>query len=207
MGQRRVMNEFGRLGAGVLLLGLAIFLATSLDRQPADHAMESGSADLPDTTAKDSSPAWQAPSRDQATAPALSPGNDQIAKPVFPPPPGTLTRDPRNSSLISSRSAANLQLGQVPRLDDRYRAGAPLQVTGTIQQDHSLVPVQPKPGFTGKLLFAGGTHRVRPGDTLQSIASEYYGSADRYLDIYLANKHVLSNPARLPEGVELRLPE
>ena len=55
--------------------------------------------------------------------------------------------------------------------------------------------------------FAGGHHLVRAGDTLQSISSEYYGTAERYLEIYMANRHILSNPARLPEGVELRIPE
>ncbi|MEM7455503.1 MAG: hypothetical protein AAF456_14215, partial [Planctomycetota bacterium] len=44
------------------------------------------------------------------------------------------------------------------------------------------------------------------GDTLQKLASEYYGSPGYYLDIYLANQDQLRNPAEVPIGITLRIP-
>lgn len=50
------------------------------------------------------------------------------------------------------------------------------------------------------------THTVVDGDTLESLAQRYYGSAARADDIYRANRDVLSDPNLLPIGVELKLP-
>ena len=47
---------------------------------------------------------------------------------------------------------------------------------------------------------------TRRGDTLQKLATEYYGSPSYYLDIYLANQDVLRNPADVPTGITLRIP-
>ncbi len=49
-------------------------------------------------------------------------------------------------------------------------------------------------------------HRTEQGDTLQQISTEHFGSADFYLDIYLANQDQLRNPAEVPSGIELRIP-
>lgn len=50
-------------------------------------------------------------------------------------------------------------------------------------------------------------HVVRAGDTLQSIAQKYYGKADFYLDIYLANQDQLTSPINLPAGKALKIPD
>lgn len=50
-------------------------------------------------------------------------------------------------------------------------------------------------------------HTTQPGDTLQSISTQYYGKPDFYLDIYLANQKLLRNPADLPAGTQLRIPK
>ncbi len=50
------------------------------------------------------------------------------------------------------------------------------------------------------------TYRSKLGDSLQSISIKYFGKPDYYLDIYLANRTLLSNPATVPTGVDLRIP-
>ena len=49
-------------------------------------------------------------------------------------------------------------------------------------------------------------HTIRNGETLQSISTRYFGSPDYYLDIYLANRNKLRNPADTPTGVSIRVP-
>ncbi len=49
-------------------------------------------------------------------------------------------------------------------------------------------------------------HVVRPGETLQTLSRDYFGSADYYLDIYACNQDVLDSPAAIRSGVSLRIP-
>lgn len=49
-------------------------------------------------------------------------------------------------------------------------------------------------------------HKIVDGDTLSALAGRYLGSADRYLEIYEANRDVLPSPEILPIGAELRIP-
>ncbi len=50
------------------------------------------------------------------------------------------------------------------------------------------------------------THKIVDGDTLGVLADRYLGSADRYLEIYEANRDVLPSPQLLPIGAELQIP-
>jgi nucleoid-associated protein YgaU len=49
-------------------------------------------------------------------------------------------------------------------------------------------------------------HRIVDGDTLAELAERYLGSAARAKEIFEANRNVLSDPALLPIGVELKIP-
>jgi nucleoid-associated protein YgaU len=49
-------------------------------------------------------------------------------------------------------------------------------------------------------------HRIVDGDTLPKLAVAYLGDGDRYLDIFEANRDVLSDPRLLPIGAELAIP-
>lgn len=51
------------------------------------------------------------------------------------------------------------------------------------------------------------THKIVDGDTLSRLAQRYLGSADRYQQIYEANRDVLRSPDLLPIGKVLRLPD
>ena len=50
-------------------------------------------------------------------------------------------------------------------------------------------------------------YETKPQDTLQSISEKFYGSADYYFDLYLANRDQLSNPATVPTGITIRVPK
>ena len=49
-------------------------------------------------------------------------------------------------------------------------------------------------------------HRVKPGDTLSSIAEDVYGDPGRWRTIYEANKEQLGNSHRIRIGQELIIP-
>jgi nucleoid-associated protein YgaU len=53
---------------------------------------------------------------------------------------------------------------------------------------------------------ARGVYRVRPGDTLASIAARQYADHSRWPAIYEANRHVLPDPDRLVAGMTLIVP-
>ena len=50
-------------------------------------------------------------------------------------------------------------------------------------------------------------HKIVDGDTLPLLAQRYLGSASRAMEIFQANRDVLSDPNILPlHGVELKIP-
>jgi nucleoid-associated protein YgaU len=50
-------------------------------------------------------------------------------------------------------------------------------------------------------------HVVRDGDTLFSLARQYYGDPERFGVIYQANRGVLETPDPLPVGADLVIPD
>lgn len=49
-------------------------------------------------------------------------------------------------------------------------------------------------------------HMVSRGDTLSAIAKKYYGNANAYMQIFEANKPMLSHPDKIYPGQNLRIP-
>lgn len=50
-------------------------------------------------------------------------------------------------------------------------------------------------------------HTVEKGDTLSAIAKKTLGSANRYPEIFVANKPMLSHPDKIYPGQVLRIPQ
>ena len=50
-------------------------------------------------------------------------------------------------------------------------------------------------------------HTVQSGETLSSIAKQYYGDANKYGMIFEANKDKLSSPDNIQVGQELVIPQ
>ena len=61
-------------------------------------------------------------------------------------------------------------------------------------------------GAAGGASKESRTYIVQSGDTLSKIAKEYYGDANRYMDIYNANTDKLSDPNKIHPGQELVIP-
>lgn len=61
-------------------------------------------------------------------------------------------------------------------------------------------------GAAGGASRESRTYVVQSGDTLSKIAKEYYGDANRYMDIFNANTDKLSDPNKIHPGQELVIP-
>lgn len=53
----------------------------------------------------------------------------------------------------------------------------------------------------------GRQHTVQEGDTLFTIAKQYYGDGDKFIDVYRANRSVVRNPDQLTPGTVLAIPD
>ena len=74
----------------------------------------------------------------------------------------------------------------------------------------SSAPTAQKADFSnvqsGVASTAPQTYTVNKGDTLSKIAKEFYGSANRWHEIYDANRDQLSNPDLIKPGQVLKIP-
>lgn len=189
------MKDVSRLAIGITLLGLAIFLTVDFEKSP------SVNADAQDGPASNElQPEWQA---------AVEPQVSDARKVEL----ATAVRPQFDNASISNAQPLPVKATAVgtlvkPNFQNPAFAGV---TSGTVKQPAfsvkgELVPVQPKPSFAGTISVVQKMHTIRAGDSLPTIAREYFGDAERYLDIYLLNKDVLANPTQLPVGVEIKIP-
>ncbi|RPI16379.1 MAG: LysM peptidoglycan-binding domain-containing protein [Ignavibacteriae bacterium] len=61
-------------------------------------------------------------------------------------------------------------------------------------------------GEAGGAAKSGKTYTVKSGDTLSKIAKEHYGDANRYNEIFEANRDKLDDPNKIQPGQELVIP-
>jgi nucleoid-associated protein YgaU len=54
---------------------------------------------------------------------------------------------------------------------------------------------------------AGSNHTVKEGESLFSLARDYYGDGRQYMLIFRANEKVLGNPDNVPPGTVLFVPD
>ncbi|MCW5765118.1 MAG: LysM peptidoglycan-binding domain-containing protein [Phycisphaeraceae bacterium] len=67
-------------------------------------------------------------------------------------------------------------------------------------------PVVPTPGPGSSWPMSELVHEVKPGETLSSIAKQYYSAPAGYLKIYQANRDQLPSMDRIKPGMKLRIP-
>lgn len=53
----------------------------------------------------------------------------------------------------------------------------------------------------------GSNHTVEHGETLQSLAHDYYGDRDKYVEIYRANRKLIPEPEQINPGTVLVIPD
>ncbi len=94
---------------------------------------------------------------------------------------------------VPNRPRGTLEVFEISAEDgsERFKRVVPI-LYGRALQD-------PYQGFT--------VYVVRAGDTLASIAEEFYGDADRFRTIFQANGNVLDDPDEIFPGQELRIPQ
>lgn len=90
---------------------------------------------------------------------------------------------------------------------DEPPAKVALQTRGEPAAEAPLSPLSPRPAVARPAPpGVKRTYRVKAGDTLAAIARQFYGDAERYQDIYEANRQRLQAPEDLREGVVLDIP-
>ena len=79
----------------------------------------------------------------------------------------------------------------------------------------STAPAAPKADFsnvqsgvasTAPVVDAAQTYTVVKGDNLSKIAKQFYGNANRWRDIFDANRDQISNPDLIRPGQVLKIP-
>jgi nucleoid-associated protein YgaU len=97
----------------------------------------------------------------------------------------------------------------VPGIPNRPRGT--LEIFEVSAEDGSEIHKRVIPILFGRALqnpYQGfAVYTVRAGDTLSSIAQEFYGDPDRFRTIFQANRNVLDDPDEIFPGQELRIPQ
>lgn len=124
-----------------------------------------------------------APVRNEATAPRIEP--TAVAEPAATPP-------------------LNFSFEAVPTVRTRPAAPATVSTRPTPPPTASASPAKSTPAPAAAP--AGRRHTVRPGDTLQKIALQYYNNRAKWRDIYAANRGVMRSETDLKVGLELKIP-
>lgn len=107
-------------------------------------------------------------------------------------------------------------IGGIDKVDDRLTVTAPAASTPSFSNVSGGVASSETPigagSVMGGLSSAGGpawqsrTYTVKSGDTLSRISKEMYGEANKYNQIFEANKPMLKDPDKIYPGQVLRIP-
>ena len=117
-------------------------------------------------------------------------------------PRSVLDRSDFQRSAVSTSPETNRTNRRIPQSNRRIPFGLNEQgrreLTRIRDRQQTNIPLQ-----TDRFSL----HTTQAGDTLQSLSTEHYGKPDYYLDIYLANQQTLRNPAVIPAGIQIRIPQ
>jgi nucleoid-associated protein YgaU len=107
-----------------------------------------------------------------------------------------------------SQEAKNKIWDQIKLVDPQYsdltadfsvQPGAPSTSSGAGAAATTGTTTGTTPGGTR-------TYIVQPGDTLSKISKQFYGDANRYMEIFEANRNTLSDPDKIRAGQTLNIP-
>lgn len=96
-----------------------------------------------------------------------------------------------------SQDAKNRVWDQIKAINPNYN-----DITADITVDTSI----PAPAQAQASNPMGQIYEVKAGDSLSKIAKQVYGDANRYMDIFNANKDKLSDPNKIQPGQKLAIP-
>ncbi len=162
----------------VIGLGLALFF-----RRP------SAEADLPIAVQGDPLVLRKQPDPRTFSASESSPASSQPhSSPATPPQPRRLS-----PTIVTPAD----QPAPPPELPKSYPDGSQPASTRWGTSLREMLP---------ETAAAPPTHKIIDGDSLALLAERYLGSASRAMEIYEANRNVLTQPEILPIGAELKIP-
>lgn len=136
------------------------------------------------------------------------------ARPAEPPPERmeVATPDPYAADAMAPTDAGANSNRMTTRTVEPAPAPNPrtaAAATPPAEGDEVLAPARstPKKSSTaGKSASRGNTYTVKKGDTLTGIAQKVYGDANRWDDIWRANKARVPNKDKLKVGTKLIIP-
>lgn len=113
-----------------------------------------------------------------------------------------------------ANAAAQLGIKDVQVMEQ----GGKLHFKGTapypMQKDMLWDDIKKIPGWEGELAAdirterddIHGIYTVKPGDTLSKIAKSALDNANRYMEIFEANRNILNDPDKIQVGQQLVIP-
>jgi hypothetical protein len=125
---------------------------------------------------------------------SIAPAAARTERPVFELPEPSSAR-----AVASAPSSASPSVQSTP----------PAKVVPAKVAPAKVMPVSSMPSINSAAQIPDGhwrLHQVQEGETLSSLSRRYLGAADRYPELFAANRDVLQSPDRLPRGVTLRVP-
>jgi nucleoid-associated protein YgaU len=124
--------------------------------------------------------------------PAAASASAEKKPPAAPKPTNPISTSSQVSPARPQTTTASEPLRTEPPRVDYPRPSEPVPVA-----PRQASPPAPAPART---------HVVQNGDTLSSIAQQYYGNPNAWQRIYKANAAVIKNPDRVPPGTKLTIP-
>lgn len=94
---------------------------------------------------------------------------------------------------------------RIKDLENRSPIARAPQPGRPVTEPAPTAPTQPQPTAVNTPTIPA-THTVVKGDTLTRISQKYYGTQNRWREIYNYNRDVLPTPSALKIGVKLKLP-
>lgn len=168
------------LAVGVLLAGTVAAMLFRHPPTPSPAPVEQANSSL--LLRKEVGPAPDVRVADRPTVRIESPLEPRNVP--IPPPANRLPADPEPA----------------PELAKTYPGSGTLTGEPADRDANNQSPALPRNAAAAR------THKIVDGDTLSALALRYLGRSDRYLEIFEANKDVLSNPGLLPIGAVLKIP-
>lgn len=117
-------------------------------------------------------------------------------------PPPTLKKDSKGEAVKGLQNALNARGYSVGRVDGTY-GPATEDAVRQFQRDAGLTD----DGITGPNTWeALGVYTVQRGDTLSGIAADQLGDAERWRELFEANRALISDPDTISPGQVLVIP-
>src|SRR5690606_15339629 len=106
------------------------------------------------------------------------------------------------AQLRNENSALAARLNQAQGTLDQIAAAARLGTPAAAIASGGTPPTRPAPAPTAEVRY----HTVVEGDSLSRISLRYYGTPNRWQEIFQANRDVLQGNNVLRIGMQLRIP-